>query len=134
MPALSIFEITFPEEIENLAKVYFNKVAPCYGLVNRQIFFQRLEERSQSTLRNDRYDSAFAGIAALGSLFSRNDVTVTEVHLVQSARSKLDQLSWVESSVVGTLSLEGIEFEQLFLKGGNSLTEGSDFIPPIPPT
>ncbi|OGE54443.1 hypothetical protein PENARI_c006G02902 [Penicillium arizonense] len=67
-PALSIFKIISPEEIKNLAKVYFNKVAPCYGLVNRQVFFQRLEERSQSTLSNDRYDSVFAGVAALGSL------------------------------------------------------------------
>ncbi|KAL3476582.1 major facilitator superfamily domain-containing protein [Aspergillus californicus] len=89
-PALSIFEITSPEEIKNLAQVYFDKVDPCYAFVNRQLLFQRLDERSQSTLSDDRYDSVFAGVAALGSLFSRKDVTLTEVHLVQSARSKLE--------------------------------------------
>lgn len=89
-PTLSIFEITSPEEIKNLAKIYFDRVDPCYGLVNRPVFFQSLDKRSQSKLSNDRYDSVFAGVAALGSLFSRKDVTVTEVHLVQSARSKLE--------------------------------------------
>ncbi|KAJ5608401.1 hypothetical protein N7537_005020 [Penicillium hordei] len=56
----------------------------------KYFFSQRLNERSQSKLSNDRYDSVFIGVAALGSLFSRKDVTITELHLVQSARSKLE--------------------------------------------
>lgn len=36
------------------------------------------------------YDSVLAGVAALGCLFSQRNCTVTELHLVQSARSTLD--------------------------------------------
>ncbi|KAL4784392.1 putative C6 transcription factor [Aspergillus varians] len=93
-PALSIFQITSPREIKSLAKVYFQKVDPCYGFIDHQVFFQRLEERSQlqsqSPSVNGKYDSVIAGVAALGCLFSRKDVTLTEVHLVQSARSNLE--------------------------------------------
>lgn len=87
---LSLFEITSSEEIKGLAHVYFDKVNPCYGLLNRQIFFQRLELRSALPLERDPNDSTFAGVAALGSLFSRQDITLTEARLAQSARSMLE--------------------------------------------
>lgn len=89
----SLFEITSPEDIKILAHTYFDKVNPCYGLLNRQIFFQHLELRSALPSARDLYDSTFAGVAALGCLFSRQDVTLTEVRLVQSARSMLEMES-----------------------------------------
>lgn len=87
----SLFEITSLEDIKGLAHVYFEKVNPCYDLLDRQIFFRRLELRSDLPLTSDSYDSTFAGVAALGALFSRKDVTLIEVQLAQSARSMLEK-------------------------------------------
>ncbi|GKZ75137.1 hypothetical protein AnigIFM50267_002870 [Aspergillus niger] len=86
----SLFEITSFEAIKCLAGVYFDKVNPCYGLLDPKRFFRRLELRSNLPLACDPYDSTFAGVAALGSLFSQHDVTLTETQLVQYARSMLE--------------------------------------------
>lgn len=73
-----------------LANVYFTKVDPCYGFIDQHIFFERLGARWRTPLTSNVYDSVLGGVAALGSLFSRRNVTITELHLVESACSILD--------------------------------------------
>ncbi|KAK8018892.1 hypothetical protein PG991_008082 [Apiospora marii] len=88
--ALQITEITSLDHMEVLAQVYFDKLDPCYGFIDRRQFFERLNSRWTSEPRPRVYDSVLAGVAALGCLFSQRNCTVTELHLVQSARSTLD--------------------------------------------
>lgn len=73
-----------------LAQVYFDKLDPCYGFIDRRQFSERLNSRWTSAPTPSVYDSVLAGVAALGCLFSQRSCTVTELHLVQSARSTLD--------------------------------------------
>lgn len=89
-PSLPITEITSLEHMRRLAQVYFEKVDPCYGFIDRRRFFERLETRWQSTLMNDLYDSVLGGVAALGCLFSQRNMTTTELYLTESARSTLE--------------------------------------------
>lgn len=88
--ALPITEITSLEHMRVLARVYFEKLHPCYGFVHRRHFFERLEARWQTPLAPTTYDSVLSGAAALGCLFSQRNATITELHLVRTARSHLD--------------------------------------------
>ena len=88
--ALPIIEITSLEHIRSLAQVYFEKVDPCYGFIDHRRFFEQLDRRWEFPLTPGIYDSVLAGVAAIGCLFSQRNATVTELHLVRSARSDLD--------------------------------------------
>lgn len=90
-PALSVVEITSLDHMRSLALVYFDKVDPCYGFIDRESFFQQLEARWQSNLTTTNlYDSIICGVAALGCVFSQRNATITELHLVQTARTVLE--------------------------------------------
>lgn len=88
--ALPITDITSVEHMRSLAQLYFDKLDPCYGFVDRRRFFERLDARWQPPLAPDTYDSVLSGAAALGCLFSQRNATLTELHLVHSARCVLD--------------------------------------------
>lgn len=88
--ALPITDITSLAHTRSLAHVYFDKLDPCYGFVDRRRFFERLDARWQSPMAPDAYDSVLSGAAALGCLFSQRNATLAELHLVHSARSVLD--------------------------------------------
>ena len=88
--ALSIVEITSLEHMKSLGQVYFDKVDPCYGFIDHRQFFERLDTRWKSPLTPSIYDSILGGVAAIGCLFSQRHATITELHLVRSARSSLD--------------------------------------------
>jgi hypothetical protein len=87
---LPIVEITALDSMKAMAQVYFEKVHPCYGFIDRNLFFERLDLRWKSPLLWDVYDSTLAGVAALGCLFSLRETTITEQHLVWTARTVLD--------------------------------------------
>ncbi|MCJ1414014.1 hypothetical protein MMC32_000339 [Xylographa parallela] len=89
-PSLPITEITTLEHMRSLAQVYFKKIDPCYGFIDRRQFFERLETRWQSPLVSELYDSVVGGVAALGCLFSQRNMTITELHLIEYARSILE--------------------------------------------
>ncbi|CAG8926041.1 unnamed protein product [Penicillium salamii] len=89
-PALTITDITSLEHMKSLAQVYFDKVHPCYGFIDRSEFFERLTARWQSSSANELYDSVLGGVAAIGCLFSQRNMTMTEMHLVGSACSTLE--------------------------------------------
>lgn len=85
-----IVEITSLDHMQALAQIYFQKIDPCYGFLDQQLFFKRLSQRWQSPQLPDIFDSVIAGVGALGCLFSLRNATITEVHLVRTARSTLD--------------------------------------------
>ncbi|KAK6840395.1 hypothetical protein PG995_016149 [Apiospora arundinis] len=87
---IPITDITSLDHMKVLAQVYFDKLDPCYGFIDKQQFFLRLESRWESGSESSVYDSVLGGVAALGCLFSQRNATATELHLVQSARSILD--------------------------------------------
>ncbi|KAH8788856.1 hypothetical protein F5883DRAFT_12304 [Diaporthe sp. PMI_573] len=87
---LPVVEITSLEHMKFLAKVYFDKVDPCYGFIDQEQFFARLAARFESPQTPTIYDSVFGGVAAIGCLFSQRNATITELHLVGSARACLD--------------------------------------------
>ncbi|KAJ5364125.1 Protein RDR1 [Penicillium cataractarum] len=87
---LPIVEIAALDHMKAMALVYFDKVHPCYGFIDRGAFFERLDLRWKSPLLWDIYDSTLAGVAALGCLFSLRDATITEQHLIRTARAVLD--------------------------------------------
>ncbi|CAG8043893.1 unnamed protein product [Penicillium olsonii] len=89
--ALTITEITSLEHMKSLAQVYFEKVHPCYGFINRSRFFERLTARWKSSFTNELYDSVIGGVTAIGCLFSQRNMTMTEMHLVASACSTLER-------------------------------------------
>lgn len=91
--ALPVVDIISLAEMKQLAHVYFAKVDPCYGFIDKQAFFDRLSARweSPATTGDGIYDSVLAGVAALGLLFSEQTVKITELHLVESARVMLER-------------------------------------------
>lgn len=88
--ALPIVQTTALDNMKALAHVYFDKVHPCYGFIDQNLFFERLELRWKSPLLWELYDSTLAGVAALGCLFSLRDATITELRLVRTACAVLD--------------------------------------------
>ncbi|KAL5585882.1 hypothetical protein FOVSG1_013574 [Fusarium oxysporum f. sp. vasinfectum] len=88
--ALPIVDIISERDLKKLANVYFSKVDPCYGFIDHHMFYERLEARWRTPLASNAYDAVLCGVAALGALFSQRDTTITELHLVESARSILD--------------------------------------------
>ncbi|KAI4210576.1 MAG: hypothetical protein LQ351_006554 [Letrouitia transgressa] len=88
--ALSITQITSLEHIKSLAQIYFHKVDPCYGFIDRRHFNEQLDTRWKPSSRSSIYDSVLSGVAALGCLFSERNSTIAELHLVHLARSCLD--------------------------------------------
>ncbi|KAF7593667.1 hypothetical protein BBP40_011073 [Aspergillus hancockii] len=89
--ALPIVDIISLENMKSLATAYFAKVDPCYGFIDSRVFFERLNARWRLPSASNRYDGVLAGVAALGSLFSHRSINITEVHLVELARSLLNE-------------------------------------------
>ncbi|KAM0256040.1 hypothetical protein ACHAQJ_005239 [Trichoderma viride] len=88
---LQIHEIASLEHFEALAHVYFDKVDPTYGFIDRHGFFQRLTARWHSpVISSEPFDSVITGVAAIGCLFSQRTVSITESHLAQASRAILD--------------------------------------------
>jgi hypothetical protein len=100
---LPLIDITSLEHMASLAQVYFDKVDPCYGFLDRAQFFERLELRYSAPATPDIYDSVLAGVAALGCVFSSRNPTLTEIHLAHLARSLLDSYNLFGPPPIETL-------------------------------
>ncbi|KAL4928884.1 MFS transporter/fungal specific transcription factor domain-containing protein [Aspergillus undulatus] len=88
--ALPIVNIITQEEMTQLAEVYFTKVDPCYGFLDKETLFERLNARWLATGASSIYDSVLAGVGALGLLFSERTAKVTELLLHECSKSLLD--------------------------------------------
>ncbi|GAD93682.1 C6 transcription factor [Paecilomyces variotii No. 5] len=91
-----IVDIISKTDIRFLASVYFEKVDPCYGFIDRDSFFQHVGARWSSPPATDVYDAVICGVAALGSYFSRQTPPEVETALAQLGRSILENDSTSE--------------------------------------
>ncbi|KAJ0419672.1 major facilitator superfamily domain-containing protein [Aspergillus carlsbadensis] len=87
---LPIEAIVSCDDMRKLADVYMHKVHTCYGFIDQVDLSQRLVSRWEPGSSGSMFDSVLAGIAALGFLFSERTVKVTEILLVESAKSTLE--------------------------------------------
>ncbi|KAK9427131.1 putative C6 transcription factor [Lipomyces doorenjongii] len=91
--ALPVVDIISQQEMKALADNYFDKVDPYYGFIDRDYFFDHLNSRWRRPYTLEPYDAVLCGVAAMGYLFSQRKAPVAELHLVESARSTLEQYS-----------------------------------------
>jgi hypothetical protein len=91
--ALPIVNIISADEMSALAHTYFDKVAPYYGFVDRDTCFEYIRSRWHRPSAFEPYDVVLCGVAAMGYLFSRRKAVAAELHLVESAKSALEQRS-----------------------------------------
>ncbi|KAK9778569.1 hypothetical protein SCAR479_04591 [Seiridium cardinale] len=85
-----ITEIISEKEMHNLVDVYFAKVDPIYGFINRQDLDRQIKNRWMNPVAAQPEDAVLCGVAALGYLFSDVQADTSEVNLVESARSLLE--------------------------------------------
>ncbi|KAI9925916.1 hypothetical protein ASPWEDRAFT_113274 [Aspergillus wentii DTO 134E9] len=88
--ASRIADLISESNLNLLASVYFEKIDPCYGFINRESFFRHVRTRWTSPDSTDGYDAVLCGVAALGSFFSRQSTPSVEGSLIKLSRSILD--------------------------------------------
>ncbi|KAJ5287215.1 hypothetical protein N7478_002901 [Penicillium angulare] len=95
-----ITKLLSQEDMCHLTAIYFEKVDPCYPFLDRLNVLSRIAQRWQSPLdlSEQPYDAVLYGIAAFGYLFSRREIIVTELQLVEGAHKIL------QKSVIGAES------------------------------
>ncbi|KAI9374941.1 hypothetical protein BJX61DRAFT_540335 [Aspergillus egyptiacus] len=90
-----VVDIISQDEMRSLASIFFDRVDPCYPFVDRDTLLRQVSRRwlraTSESLGFGPYDAVLCGVAAFGCLFSRRRATPTELQLVESARSILEQ-------------------------------------------
>ncbi|KAL3474536.1 hypothetical protein BJX99DRAFT_176334 [Aspergillus californicus] len=90
-----VVEIISQDEMRSLVGIFFDRVDPCYPFVDRDTLLRQVSRRwlpaTTESLGFGPYDAVLCGVAAFGYLFSRRKATSTELQLVESARSILEQ-------------------------------------------
>jgi hypothetical protein len=89
--ALPVVNIISVEEMSALAHTYFDKVAPYYGFIDRVSCFEHIQSRWHQSSAFEPYDVVLCGVAAMGYLFSQRKAVAAELHLIESAKSALEQ-------------------------------------------
>lgn len=105
--AKNVVDIVTQSEMISLATIFFEKVDPCYGFIERDTLLQHVNKRwlnsvtpnsasspsirSTAASKSDPYDSVLCGVAGFGYLFSRREAPAAEHQLVESARLILEQ-------------------------------------------
>ncbi|OOF92158.1 hypothetical protein ASPCADRAFT_210568, partial [Aspergillus carbonarius ITEM 5010] len=104
--AVPIVDSISQDEMRSLVTVFFDKVDPCYGFIDRDQLLRQVSRRwlpvaSDSALPYGPYDAVLSGVAAFGYLFTRRQACPTELQLAETARLILEQnmLSDTTSSV-----------------------------------
>lgn len=95
-PAASVVDIISQEEMRSLITVWYERIDPCYGFIDRDHLLRQVSRRwlppsSESHLGYSHYDAVLCGIAAMGIVFSRRKATIAEAHLVETNRLILDE-------------------------------------------
>lgn len=91
LPGASLVDLLSLFDMETLARVYFEKVDPCYGFIDRSDVYRHIKLRWASLPLEDAYDAVLCGIAALGCLFSRCQPVEVEANLAELARVNLER-------------------------------------------
>ncbi|PYI09953.1 putative C6 transcription factor [Aspergillus sclerotiicarbonarius CBS 121057] len=94
--AVPIVDSISQDEMHSLVTIFFDKVDPCYGFIDRDHLLRQVTRRwlpstSDSALPYSPYDAILSGVAAFGYLFSRRQACATELQLAETARLILDQ-------------------------------------------
>jgi len=86
-----VTDILSQGEMGRLASVYFSKIDPVYGFVDRQQVEELIVRRWTTSTVNKTEEAVLCGIASLGYLFSQVEPTRAELNLVESARATLER-------------------------------------------
>jgi hypothetical protein len=79
------------QEMQRLAAVYFEKVHPCYGFIDKEMLLQSISSTWNGQGASDAAQEALlCGVAALACLFSSTPDLVGELSLVALAKGLLD--------------------------------------------
>ncbi|BDD55823.1 hypothetical protein MAP00_001307 [Monascus purpureus] len=92
-PYTNITRLITQHDMEALANVYFEQVHPLYAFLDPDMFRNKVVTRWQALDAADSYDPVLCGVAALGSLYSRNGGHEREPELVQTAKEILEMAS-----------------------------------------
>ncbi|KAL5383788.1 hypothetical protein PMIN02_009484 [Paraphaeosphaeria minitans] len=90
MPLRSITDIVTQAEMEDIVAVYFEKIDPCYGFVDRELVDQTMQQLWVSGSSLSIPEAVICGIAALGCAFSSLQSLETETSLFVLAKLLLD--------------------------------------------
>jgi Fungal specific transcription factor domain len=86
------------EQFQPLAEVYFSVIHPIYNFIDQGSFTERCQRRFSSNSKDHRFDPVICGVAALGSLFSSANRSLSNEHaLVELAKNILEQTSTLSS-------------------------------------
>ncbi|KAK1145770.1 hypothetical protein N8T08_004011 [Aspergillus melleus] len=93
--AVPVTETLSQDEMRALVAIFFEKVDPCYGFLDRDSILRQVSRRwlpasHESALPYGPYDAVLCGVAAFGYLFSRRQAIPTELQLVDTARLILE--------------------------------------------
>lgn len=94
--AAPIVDIITQEEMRQAIAVWFDKIDPSYGFIDRDYLLRQVSRRwlppsSESALHYGLYDSVLCGIAAMGFLYSKYKASMAEANLVETARVLVEQ-------------------------------------------
>ena len=88
--AQPITDMLSQAHMETLTAIYFDKIDPCYGFIDRHDLEQHVRSRWTSAAVEDSRDAELCGVAALGCLFSQVHPPALELDLVESAKRILE--------------------------------------------
>ncbi|OAQ60375.1 C6 transcription factor [Pochonia chlamydosporia 170] len=95
----TITELLPLQRMQELAAIYFQKVDPTYGFIDRHEVARHIQLRWTTQIVQQAQDAVLCGIAALGFLFSQVQSDAVELDLVESARILLEQSMSMPASV-----------------------------------
>ncbi|KAI5241180.1 hypothetical protein E4T43_05687 [Aureobasidium subglaciale] len=96
----SVIQILSWPEMEELVTIYFTKVDPCYGFVDRRSLERRIRAHwTSDSTETSPFEAVMCGVAALGLLFSRRNVIDAELDLIETAKRILEQSMSVHPSL-----------------------------------
>ncbi|KAK7181082.1 fungal specific transcription factor [Paraphaeosphaeria sporulosa] len=90
MPLRSVTDIVTQAELEDIVAVYFGKIDPCYGFVDRELVDQTVQQLWDRGSSLSIPEAVICGIAALGCAFSNLQSLETETSLFVLAKLLLD--------------------------------------------
>ncbi|KAM0563025.1 hypothetical protein ACHAPJ_001869 [Fusarium lateritium] len=96
-----ITDILSQEQMESLNTVYFEKMDPIYGFINRDETTRLIQDRWAGLMYEQSQDAVLCGIAAIGCLFSQVEPLPVELDLIESARFILEHTMSDSPSSIG---------------------------------
>ncbi|KAL1605183.1 hypothetical protein SLS60_004727 [Paraconiothyrium brasiliense] len=90
MPLRSVTDIVTQSDMQELVAVYFDKIDPCYGFIDRKLVDQAVQQLWVPGSNLSTPEAVVCGIAALGCAFSNLQDLQTETSLFILAKLLLD--------------------------------------------